>query len=76
MPKYNTKKIDPVADFDKLPASALVDVRTIMALADVSRATVFRHTRAGILPNPIQLGPQAVRWTVAEVRKYLKGIGE
>ena len=76
MPKNIAKRLDPVSDFDKLSASALVDVRTIMALADVSRATVFRHVRAGILPKPIQLGPQAVRWTVAEVRKYLKGIGE
>lgn len=76
MPKKPMRKIDPVYEFDKLPASALVDISTIMTLAGVSRATVFRHAKAGILPKPIQLGPQAVRWTVAEVRKYLKGTEE
>lgn len=76
MPKKIARKLDPVSDFDKLSASALVDVRTIMSLAGISRATVVRHVRAGILPKPIQLGPQAVRWTVAEVRKYLKGVEE
>jgi predicted DNA-binding transcriptional regulator AlpA len=76
MPKKPVRSIDPVYEFDKLPPSALVDIHTIMALAGVSRATVYRHAKTGTLPKPVQLGPQAVRWTVAEVRKYLKGTEE
>lgn len=66
-------RLDHLLSFDDLPDAALVDVYTITALAKRSRASVWRDVKAGRLPQPIAIGPQARRWRVADVRAYLNG---
>lgn len=62
-----------IANFDNLPDSALLDVRTIAVLACRSRASIWRDVRDGRLAKPITIGTQARRWRVRDVRAYLKG---
>lgn len=37
----------------------------------LSRSTIYNLLAAGLLPPPIQLGPRAKRWPLAEVLKVL-----
>jgi predicted DNA-binding transcriptional regulator AlpA len=63
-----------VSGFDKHPDSAQVDVEVVAALASISRATVYRYSKAGILPAPRKFGGSS-RWNVGELRAALKAKG-
>ncbi len=59
------------AEFDNLPASALIDVRVYARLLDCSENTIWRRAKAGIIPDPIRVSSQQTRWRVGDVRKAL-----
>ncbi|MBN3848722.1 helix-turn-helix domain-containing protein [Paraburkholderia sp. Ac-20342] len=56
--------------FDRLPDSARVDVRTVAGLLGISVPTVWRHVRTGKLPLPRKIGG-STRWLVGELRNAL-----
>ena len=56
-----------------LPAEALVSAKELSILSGRSRASIWRDVLAGRLPQPIAIGPQALRWRVSDVRVYLNG---
>lgn len=58
-------------NFDSLPDSALVDVKTVAALRGISVPTVWRHVRKGLIPQPQRAGTCCTRWLVGDLR----GIG-
>ena len=62
-----------IVDLDSLPDSALISVRQLEALTQRSRVSLWRDVRDGRLPAPVKLGPNTIRWTVADVRQYLTG---
>lgn len=65
--------VDRITVFDDLPDSALTDVFEISALACRSRASIWRDVQAGRLAPPVRIGPNAVRWRVGDVRRFLAG---
>ena len=38
----------------------------------VSRSTVYRWMRTGQFPEPVRVGPRAVRWPASEIEAYLE----
>jgi len=62
-----------IVDLDSLPDGALISVRQLQALAQRSRVSMWRDVRDGRLPEPVKLGPNSIRWTVADARQYLTG---
>lgn len=62
-----------LVDIDQLPDSALICPRQLGALAQRSRVSMWRDVRDGRLADPVQLGPNTIRWTVADARQYLAG---
>ena len=62
-----------IVDLDGLPDSALISVRQLEALAQRSRVSMWRDVRDGRLSAPVKLGPNSIRWTVADARQYLTG---
>lgn len=58
-----------------MPAEALVSAKELSLLSGRSRASIWRDVQAGRLPKPIAISPQARRWSVEDVRTYLKGGG-
>jgi len=38
-------------------------------LLPISKATVWRYCRSGLLPAPIHLGPRITAWSMAEIAK-------
>ena len=61
---------------DTLPDCALVSDRTIAALTEASRATIWRWSREGRLPPPVKLGPNLTRWQVGPLRAALAKLAE
>ncbi|CAJ0849554.1 helix-turn-helix transcriptional regulator [Ralstonia flatus] len=64
--------VTPLARFDDLPNSANVDCKTVAALLSCTRTTVWRRSKAGLLPKPRKFGSSA-RWNVGELRAVLAG---
>ena len=64
-----------VESFDKLPDSALIDVRSLALLLGCSDNTIWRRSKAGVLPVPIRVSPQQTRWRVGDVRCALAAVG-
>lgn len=58
-----------LAQFDSLPDSAFVRLPTVASLYGVSGRTIWRWSRAGLLPEPKKLGPQVVGWNVGDLRR-------
>mgnify|MGYP003985864137 FL=1 len=74
-PEYHAKPIvsERIAMFDDLPDGALTDISEISALACRSRASIWRDVHEGRLSQPHKVGPNATRWYVGAVRRYLNG---
>ena len=37
----------------------------------LSRATIYRQMRQGTFPEPIKVGPNAVRWPESEIEEWI-----
>ena len=53
---------------DRLLTRAEVETRCAIA-----RTTIYRLMRAGQFPEPIKVGPRAVRWPSSEIEAWLAG---
>lgn len=60
-----------LTNFDELPDSAFVSIKVVASHHSISRATIWRQVRDGILPAPHKLGKRSSRWQVGELRAAL-----
>lgn len=60
-----------LANFDRLPDSANVDVKIVAAVLGKSESSVWRDARSGKLVKPIKTGPACTRWNVGALRRHL-----
>ena len=44
----------------------------VEARCGIARTTVYRLMRSGQFPEPIRVGPRAVRWPAAEVEAWIR----
>jgi prophage regulatory protein len=65
---------ESAANFDDLPSSAFVSIRTVAAITIASNSTIWRRVKDGTLPKPHKLGPNTTRWNVGELREYLSRV--
>ena len=64
--------VDPaLAKFDSLPDAAHVRLPVVLTLYACSRATVWRHVKAGLIPVPIKFSERITAWNVGVLRKHL-----
>ena len=71
--KIRASVVERISTFDDMPDSALVDVNEINALVGRSRASIWRDVAEGRLAPPIKIGPNASRWRVGDVRRFMEG---
>lgn len=64
-----------VANFDDLPDTAMVDVKTVASLLNRGKSTIWRDVQAGAFPAPVKLGPACTRWNVGAIRRHLEALG-
>ncbi len=72
MPEKVNSTHAEVTDFDRLPPSALVDIRTVARIFGISVPTGWRWSREGRLPKPVKLTAGTTRWRVGDLRKVLE----
>lgn len=58
--------------------SALLNIRTVVAVTSLSPATVYRRVADGCFPAPIKMGRSCTRWRAADVAAWVdaQGTGE
>ncbi len=49
----------------------LLTRRDIEKRCQIARTTIYRLMRAGQFPEPIKIGPRAVRWPQSEIEAWL-----
>ena len=49
----------------------LLTRRDVEKWCQIARTTIYRLMRAGQFPEPIRIGPRAVRWLRSEVEAWL-----
>ena len=62
-----------IKHFSKLPDKALLSVKEVVFLSGRSRTSLWRDVQRGLLAKPVKLGPNAVRWTVSDIKSFLEG---
>ena len=65
-------RVDPaLAKFDSLPDAAHVRLPVVLVLYACSRATAWRHVKAGLIPAPVKFSERITAWNVGVLRKHL-----
>ena len=49
----------------------LLHLREVQTLTSLGRSTIYRLMRAGLFPEPLKIGPRAVRWRESEIREWV-----
>lgn len=60
-----------IENFDRLPDSARLRVKSVAPLLGVSVPTVWRWVADGRFPAPRKLAPGTTTWSVRDVRAFL-----
>lgn len=45
----------------------LLNLRDVVAMTTLSRATVYRFIRGGVFPRAVRIGPRRVAWLESDV---------
>ncbi len=49
----------------------IIKLPEVLAITQISKATVYSEIKKGNFPKPIKLGDRAVAWVMADVREWL-----
>ena len=49
----------------------LLPRQAVEELTDLSCSSIYRLMREGLFPEPIKIGPKAVRWHRSEIEDYI-----
>ncbi|MBT3777061.1 MAG: AlpA family phage regulatory protein [Pelagibacteraceae bacterium] len=63
---------DVLQNFSYLPDESLVRLPILMALYGLSKASIYRFIKDGIIPAPIKLSERTSVWNVGDIRKNLR----
>jgi predicted DNA-binding transcriptional regulator AlpA len=63
---------DALENFDRLPDSAFVRIRTVCSLVGAGPASVWRWSKSGRLPVPRKLSSGVTGWNVGQLRTFLR----
>ena len=64
---------DILQNFSYLPDESLVRLPILMAVYGLSKASIYRFIKDGIIPAPIKLSSRTSVWNVGDIRKHLRG---
>ena len=53
------------------PRRKLIRLAEVLDLTGLSRSTVYKLKALGLFPQPVKIGPHAVRWYLDEVVLYI-----
>ena len=56
---------------NQITTDRLLKIRDVIALTSLSRPTIYRLSRSGSFPSPVQLSPGRVGFSEAALREWL-----
>lgn len=56
------------------PGRRLLTIRDLMALTGDSRSTIYRDLHSGLIPAPITVGCNRIRWRSDEIDSWLQSL--
>jgi predicted DNA-binding transcriptional regulator AlpA len=74
MLSFNDITDKAVAEFDSFPDDANLRIQTLLVLFACSRATLYRHIKSGLIPQPLRFGPRLSVWKAGPVRAALRDL--
>ena len=58
--------------FQQNRPTGFVRPKTLIEILDVSRSTLWRMEKAGILPKRVKIGSRSVGWRADEIEEFVK----
>ncbi|NDO81621.1 transcriptional regulator [Citrobacter sp. NCU1] len=52
----------------------LISLKKLLEIYPVSRATIYRQIKAGLLPAPVQIGTRRVAWRLDEIERHIENL--
>lgn len=52
----------------------LLDLKTVLEIYPVSRATLYRQIKAGLFPEPVRIGARRVAWRLEDIHAHISGL--
>ncbi|MDU2881666.1 MAG: AlpA family phage regulatory protein, partial [Enterobacter sp.] len=49
----------------------LLDIKTVLGMYPVSRATLYRQIKAGLFPEPVRIGARRVAWRMEDIHAHI-----
>lgn len=49
----------------------LIHAREVQRICGLSKSTMYRLMRTGLFPEPLKIGPKAVRWREDEIQEWI-----
>lgn len=50
----------------------LLNRREVQQACKLSKSTLYRLMRTGAFPEPLKIGPKAIRWRVDEIQEWVE----
>lgn len=57
---------------NRIPEIGFLKLPTVLSVYPVSKSTWWAGIREGRFPQPVKLGPRAVAWRVADIRRLIE----
>ncbi|WCG82256.1 helix-turn-helix transcriptional regulator [Pectobacterium sp. A5351] len=52
----------------------LISLKMVLEIYPVSRATLYRQIKAGLFPEPVQIGARRVAWRIDEIQERIDNL--
>lgn len=52
----------------------LLDIKTVLGMYPVSRATLYRQIKAGLFPEPVRIGTRRAAWRMEDIHAHISGL--
>ncbi len=52
----------------------LISIKELLTIYPVSRATLYRQIKAGMMPAPVKIGLRRVAWRLDEVEHHIENL--
>ena len=49
----------------------LLHAREVQRACGLSKSTLYRFMRTGLFPEPLKIGPKAIRWWADEIQEWI-----
>ena len=50
----------------------LIRRQEVEEMTGLSRSTIYRHKKEGMFPEPVRIGPRAVRWRHSDIIAHIE----